>query len=44
MTECIRVNDVHAGYGTVPVLHAVNLRVAAGEVVALLGEIGRAHV
>ena len=40
VTDCIVLDGVNAGYGTVPVLHAVNLRVAAGEVVALLGANG----
>lgn len=40
MADAVVLTDVHAGYGTVPVLHGVNLRVAAGEVVALLGANG----
>ena len=43
MADAVVLTDVHAGYGTVPVLHAVNLRVAAGEVVALLGRPGAAR-
>jgi len=32
--------DVHAGYGRIPILRGVNLRVARGEIVALLGANG----
>jgi len=32
--------DIHAGYGRIPILRGVNLHVAAGEIVALLGANG----
>ena len=36
----LRLDDVHAGYGRVPVLHGVSLEVGPGEVVAVLGANG----
>ena len=36
----LEVRDLHAGYGRVPVLHAVSLDVAPGEVVLVLGRNG----
>ncbi len=36
----LELSDVHAGYGPVPILFGVNLRVGAGEVVALMGRNG----
>jgi branched-chain amino acid transport system ATP-binding protein len=36
----LKLEDVHAGYGRVPVLHGVSLEVAPGEVVAVLGANG----
>jgi len=36
----LRMSDVHAGYGTTPVLFGVSLEVRAGEAVALLGRNG----
>ena len=36
----LRINDVHAGYGSTPILFGVSLEVRAGEAVALLGKNG----
>ncbi len=36
----LRVHDLNASYGIIPVLHGVNLEVRAGEIVALLGSNG----
>ena len=36
----LELEGVHAGYGPVPILFGVNLRVGAGEVVALMGRNG----
>ena len=36
----VELRDVHAGYGTIDVLHGVSLTIAAGEVFALLGPNG----
>jgi len=36
----LRMRDVHAGYGATPILFAVSLSVAAGEIVTLLGANG----
>jgi branched-chain amino acid transport system ATP-binding protein len=36
----LRIADLHAGYGTTPILFGVSLEVAAGEAVALLGRNG----
>ena len=33
----LEVADLHVGYDGVPALHGVSLRVAAGEIVALVG-------
>jgi branched-chain amino acid transport system ATP-binding protein len=40
MTDMLRVEDLHAGYGTAEVLTGVSLEVAAGAVVALIGANG----
>lgn len=40
MTEALRLDKVDAGYGRVPVLHAVSLAIAAHESVALIGANG----
>lgn len=39
-TPILELRDVRAGYGSIDVLHGVNLSVRAGEVVALLGPNG----
>jgi len=39
MTKLV-VNDIHLGYGTVPVLQGVSFKLKAGEVVSLLGASG----
>jgi branched-chain amino acid transport system ATP-binding protein len=36
----LRISDVHAGYGTTPILFGVSLEVRPGEAVALLGKNG----
>ena len=36
----LRIDDVHAFYGKSPILHGVNLAIAPGEIVALLGRNG----
>jgi ABC-type branched-subunit amino acid transport system ATPase component len=36
----LEVKDLHAGYGRLPVLHGVSLRVDPGEIVALIGPNG----
>ncbi len=40
MTALLSVTDLAAGYGSVPVLHGVDLEVDEGEIVALLGSNG----
>ena len=40
----LKLDNVHAFYGKSHVLHGVNFEVRPGEIVALLGQIGRAHV
>ena len=37
MPDLLEIEDLRAGYGSLPVLHGVSLRVAAGEVAVLLG-------
>src|SRR5215210_7721427 len=39
-TPAIEVQNLHVGYGTTPVLHAIDLAVAPGEFVAILGSSG----
>ncbi|MEN9802709.1 MAG: hypothetical protein RLZ37_1834, partial [Actinomycetota bacterium] len=36
----LELRDIHAGYGSIEVLHGVDLHVAQGQVVALLGPNG----
>ncbi|MGQ0432205.1 MAG: ABC transporter ATP-binding protein [Microthrixaceae bacterium] len=40
MTMALELDDVHAGYGRIEILHGVSLKVPAGSVVALLGPNG----
>ena len=40
MAALLTVNDVHAGYGKIAVLHGVDLHVDAGEFIAVLGANG----
>ena len=40
MSAVLETHDVHAGYGDVTVVRDLNLRVASGEIVALLGRNG----
>ena len=40
MTPVLETRDMHAGYGSVTVVRDLNLKVASGEVVALLGRNG----
>ncbi len=40
MVASLTITDLHAGYGSVSVLHGVSLRVPSGETVALLGTNG----
>jgi ABC-type Fe3+/spermidine/putrescine transport system ATPase subunit len=39
-TRAIEVEDLHVGYGTLPVLHGIDLAVAPGEFMAILGSSG----
>src|SRR5919199_4184972 len=39
-TPAIEVQNLHVGYGAAPVLHGIDLAVAAGEFVAILGSSG----
>src|SRR5688572_32420194 len=39
-TALLDVRELHTGYGSSPVLHGVDLRIAPGEVVGLLGRNG----
>jgi ABC-type Fe3+/spermidine/putrescine transport system ATPase subunit len=39
-TPAIEVSNLHVGYGAAPVLHGIDLAVAAGEFVAILGSSG----
>jgi ABC-type branched-subunit amino acid transport system ATPase component len=34
------IQHLHAGYGSIPVLHGVDLQIAAGEAVGILGHNG----
>lgn len=36
----LQISDLHAGYGAIPVLHDVSLRIGAGESVGILGHNG----
>jgi ABC-type Mn2+/Zn2+ transport system ATPase subunit len=36
----LRMHDVHAGYSATPILHGINLEVATGQLVAVLGPNG----
>jgi branched-chain amino acid transport system ATP-binding protein len=40
MTTVLKLESVHTGYGPIEVLHGLNLTVAAGEIVTLLGANG----
>jgi branched-chain amino acid transport system ATP-binding protein len=40
MDDLLNVSGLHAGYGEIQVLHGVDLRVARGEIVALIGSNG----
>ena len=40
----LEVNDIHTYYGNIHALKGISLEVNEGEVVTLIGEIGRAHV
>ena len=40
MASSIRIDNIHAGYGSVRVLHNVSMNVAARETVTLLGTNG----
>src|SRR3954465_4011555 len=40
-TPAIEVQNLHVGYGPTPVLHGIDLAVAPGEFVAILGSSGR---
>lgn len=40
MTSLLEINDLHAGYGPVRVLHGISMTVNEGEVVAVLGANG----
>ena len=39
-TPAIEVQNLHVGYGATPVLHGIDLAVAPGEFVAILGSSG----
>ena len=39
----LEVENLHAGYGRVQVLHGIDLEVGEGEAVAILGPNGRAE-
>lgn len=38
--EKLRLNDVHKSFGDIPVLNGINLSVAEGEMVCLIGSSG----
>ena len=40
MTPILELNNIRGGYGTIDVLHGVNLKLEAGQVYALLGPNG----
>ncbi len=40
MTPILELNNIRGGYGTIDVLHGVNLKLEAGQVHALLGPNG----
>ena len=39
-TRAIKVEDLYVGYGSLPVLHGIDLSVGQGEFVAILGSSG----
>ena len=40
----LEIRNVHAGYGHMKVLHGIDLNIASGEIVALLGSNGAGQV
>jgi branched-chain amino acid transport system ATP-binding protein len=40
MTTMIEINDLHSGYGRIPILHGIDLTMKPGEIVGILGHNG----
>ena len=40
----LKIEDLHVSYGMIQAIKGVSFEVNEGEVISLIGEIGRAHV